>query len=45
MSDPAVLKELLRKFNPIEGGTKIVITPNSDRAAAEALLHQMGKIK
>jgi hypothetical protein len=45
MTDPAVAKEFLRKFNPIDGGTKIVITPNSDRAATEALLRQMGKIK
>ncbi|RPH76242.1 MAG: hypothetical protein EHM77_09425 [Planctomycetaceae bacterium] len=45
MSDPGVAKEFWRKFNPIEGGTKIVITPNADRAAAEALLREMGKTK
>jgi hypothetical protein len=45
MTDPAVAREFVRKFNPIEGGTKIIITPNSDRPAAVALLRQMGKIK
>ena len=45
LDNPEVLTEFLKKYNPIEGGTKIVITPSADRAASETLLRQMGKIK
>ena len=45
LSNRAIRAEFLQKFNPIEGGTKIVITPKSGRAAAEEILRQFGKIK
>jgi hypothetical protein len=45
LSDPAVAADFWGKLKPINGGRMIVIAPNADRAAAEALLRQMGKIK
>lgn len=40
------MKEFLRKFNPVNGGVNIVVTPNAaGRDAAEAVLQQYGKIK
>jgi hypothetical protein len=45
LDDPKVAREFRAKFNPIEGGTKIVITPGSGRREAEKLLAEKGKIK
>ena len=46
LSDPAIMKEFLRKFNPVNGGQSIVVTPNAaGRGTAEAVLRQYGKIK
>jgi hypothetical protein len=46
LSDPAVAAEFAKKYNPINGGNIIVVTPNaSGRGAAESLLRQYGKIE
>ena len=46
LSDPAVMREFLLKFNPVNAGQNIVIKQNaSARGAAEAVLRQYGKIK
>ena len=45
LSDPVIRTEFQKKFNPIDGGSKIVIVPKSGRAAAEAVLRKQGKIK
>jgi hypothetical protein len=46
LSDPVVQRDFLRKYNPIEGGNIIVVTPNAaGRADAEELLREYDKIK
>ncbi len=46
LSDPSIKKEFLQKFNPVNGGQNIVVTPNAaGRKAAESVLRQSGKIR
>ena len=46
LSDPAVAQEFLEKFNPVNGGQNIVITPTAGgRRPAETLLRSNGKIR
>ncbi|MBL1260424.1 MAG: VCBS repeat-containing protein [Thiotrichaceae bacterium] len=46
LSNAAVKKEFKKKFNPVNGGNNIVITPDSGgREAAKALMRSKGKIK
>jgi Flp pilus assembly pilin Flp len=46
LSDPAIAKEFRRKFNPVNGGQHVVVTPNAaGREEAERVLRESGKIK
>ena len=46
LSDPAVAKEFAKKFNPVNGGRHVVVTPNAaGRTQAERILRQHGKIQ
>src|SRR5262249_49239293 len=43
LDDPGIRAEFLKKFNPIEGGTKNVVVTSSGRAEARRLLREYGK--
>jgi hypothetical protein len=46
LSDPAVAREFMRKFNPVNAGLNIVIIPNAaGRDPAEEVLRAYGKIR
>ena len=46
LSDPAVAREFMKKFNPVNAGLNIVITPDPDgRRPAEVILRSNGKIR
>ncbi len=46
LSDPAVAREFMKKFNPVNGGLNIVIIPNAaGRDPAEEVLRAYGKIR
>ena len=43
IDNPNVMSEFAKKFKPIEGGQKIVVTPTAERAAARRILKEFGK--
>jgi len=46
LADPAIAKEFAKKFNPVNGGRNVVVTPNAaGRKEAERVLRQHGKIR
>lgn len=46
LSNPKIAAEFAKKYNPVNGGQHIVVTPNAaGRSAAEAILRQHGKIR
>ena len=46
LSNPSIAAEFAKKFNPVNGGQNIVVTPNAaGRSAAEAVLREHGKIR
>lgn len=46
LTNPAVAREFLQKFNPVNDGRNIIITPNADgRREAMELLRTNGKIR
>ena len=46
LSDPAIQREFLNKFNPVNNGRNVVVTQNAaGQGAAKSVLRSFGKIK